>query len=54
MSTVTNPTTTRRAFTAYYIGRPASLYIEAMTRRRRRLTDPTASPGRTAEPTAPR
>jgi hypothetical protein len=55
MSTDTNPTSPiRKTLTAYYIGRPASLYIEALARRQRRAPDPTASPGRTAEQPAPR
>jgi hypothetical protein len=55
MSTDTNPTIrTRKTLTAYYIGRPASLYIEALARRPRPALDPTASPGRTAEQPAAR
>jgi hypothetical protein len=44
MSNETATNTIRRSLTFYYIGRPASLYIEALARRRRTRPNPAASP----------
>jgi hypothetical protein len=40
---------TRRPLTFCYIGRPVSLYIDAMAKRRRTHTDPASSASGTAE-----
>jgi hypothetical protein len=47
------PTTPRRPLTVCYIGRPVSLYIDAMAKRRRTHANPASSTSGTAEqPTA--